>query len=188
MEFVQPIRDRKKIEAMKKILASNPRNLLLFVLGINSALRVSDLLNLRVRDVVDENGKTREFLEVREKKTGKTKQFELSKNALKALRLYLAAVNPKPAHYLFRSREGRNRPLSRQQVHKILSDSAETVGIRERVGTHSLRKTFGYHAHQAGVSISLLQWLLNHSSQATTMRYLGLTQDDANQVIRDLNL
>ena len=188
MQFVQPIRDRKKIAAMKKILASNPRNLLLFVLGINSALRVSDLLKLRVWDVLDEGGKTKDFLEVREQKTGKTKQFELSKNARKALRLHFDAVNPKPSHYLFRSREGRNQPLSRQQAHKILSDAAETVGITERVGTHSLRKTFGYHAYKAGVSISLLQWLLNHSSQSTTLRYLGLTQDDANQVIRDLNL
>lgn len=103
MEFVQPIRDRRKIAAMKRILASNPRNHLLFVLGINSALRISDLLRLRVSDVVDESGKIRESLEIREQKTDKTKQFELAKNARKALRTPQGSVS---GHQYARARQG----------------------------------------------------------------------------------
>ena len=188
MHFVEPIRDRNKIAAIKKVLSGNSRNLLFFTLGINSALRVSDLLNLEVRDIVDENGRIRECLEVKEKKTGKTKKFELNKSVLKAIRHFLAGEKLNPFDYLFQSREGENRPITRQQAHRIIVDAARTVGIQDRVGTHTLRKTFGYHALKSGVSLPLLQWMLNHSSQAITLTYVGFTEDDANKVIRNLNL
>jgi integrase len=188
VKFVQPIRDKRKILAIKKVLSDNPRNLLLFTLGINSALRVSDLLDLRVGDVVESSGKIRECLEVKERKTGKTKRFELNKSVRKAIRQFLNKSECRLSDYLFQSREGVNKPITRQQAHRILSEAARTVGIRDRVGTHTLRKTFGYHALRAGVSVSLLQWMLNHSSQAITLSYVGFTEDDANYVIRNLNL
>lgn len=72
MEFVQPIRDPKQIQAIKKILlAQSTRNHLLFVLGINCGLRISDILQLRVGDVVNDRGKPRPFYELRERKTKK---------------------------------------------------------------------------------------------------------------------
>jgi integrase len=188
MKFVQPIRDKRKISAIKKLLSGNPRDLLLFTLGINSALRVSDLLNLRVRDVLDSDGSIRECLEVKERKTGKTKRFELNKSVRKAIRQLFDSKEVDPSDYLFQSREGENKPITRQQAHRILSEAARMVGIKDRVGTHTLRKTFGYHALKSGVSVSLLQWMLNHSSQSITLAYVGFTEDDANHVIRNLNL
>ena len=90
MEFVQPIRERKVIERMKKMLKSqNVRDYLLFVLGINSGLRVSDLLALKVSDVMDDRGQVKDRISMREKKTGKSKDFPLGKNARKAIQEYI---------------------------------------------------------------------------------------------------
>lgn len=189
---VEPIRDPKKIEAMKKILRDGPfgeRNHLLFVLGINSGLRISDLLKLNVGDVVDEKGKIKQHISLYEKKTGKYKKFPLGKTAAAAITSYLKA-NPDdaaPDRPLFPSRKG-DRAISRVQAWEILSGAAKTVGITDQIGTHTLRKTFGYHARKAGVGIETLQTIFNHSSPAVTKRYIGITQDEIDDVYINLNL
>ncbi|MEW9673616.1 tyrosine-type recombinase/integrase [Ammoniphilus sp. 3BR4] len=107
MEFVQPIRDRIKIETMKKILKRrNLRDYCLVVLGINSGLRVSDLLKLIISDVLDEGGKVKDRITLREKKTGKTKNFPLSDNAKTAIQEYLATREYQHQEPLFISRKG----------------------------------------------------------------------------------
>lgn len=186
MEFVQPIRDKKALETMKKVLKSNNlRDYALFILGINSGLRISDLLTLQVSDVLDDKGKIKERITLREKKTNKLKDFPLGETSKKALKEYLATSNPVLA--LFPSRKG-NRAITRQQAHRILSQAARSIGIQEAIGTHSLRKTFGYHAFLAGVDITRIQRLLNHSSPSVTLAYIGITQDDLDEVYLNLNL
>jgi len=186
MEFVEPIRDRKKIEAMKKVLkGSNLRDHVLFTLGINSGLRVSDLLKLKVTDVLDERGRVKDRITVREKKTGKSKTFPFSDTVIKALKEYLMETHPEVT--LFPSRKG-GGPITRQQAYRIINDTARTVGIKDRIGTHTLRKTFGYHAYIAGVDVTRIQSLLNHSSPKETLRYIGITQDELDDVYLNLNL
>lgn len=186
MEFVEPIRDRKKIEAMKKLLkGSNLRDYVLFTLGINSGLRVSDLLQLKVTDVLDENRKIKDRINLREKKTGKSKTFPLSDTVIKALREYVAALPTDSA--LFPSRKG-GTPITRQQAYRVLNEAARTVGIKDKIGTHTLRKTFGYHAYIGGVDVTRIQALLNHSSPRETLRYIGITQDELDDVYLNLNL
>lgn len=186
MEFVEPIRDRKKIEAMKKVLkGSNLRDYVLFTLGINSGLRVSDLLKLKASDVLDEKGRVKDRITVREKKTGKTKTFPFSDTVIKALKEYLLGTLPEMV--LFPSRKG-GGPITRQQAYRIINDAAKTVGIKDKIGTHTLRKTFGYHAYIAGVDVTRIQSLLNHSSPKETLRYIGITQDELDDVYLNLNL
>ena len=187
MEFVQPIRRKEKILAMKKVLLSNPRDYLLFIMGINSGLRISDLLKIQVKDVIDDRGKLREFFETREKKSGKAKRFPFSKNLQKALRDYLKDFAGSPDEFLFKSRKG-DKAISPQHAWYLLSQAAKTVGIKDRIGTHTLRKTFAYHAYQKGTDLSLLQNLLNHSSPSVTLRYIGITQDEMDKVVIELNL
>lgn len=195
MEFVQPIREKKQIEAMKKILVSNKfgtRDLLLFTLGINSALRVSDILKLTVSDVMDNKSKPKEFIELREQKTEKLKRFPLSKNVQKAIKDYLKDYDGDLNRPLFTSRkadtEGKYRAISRQQAYDIINDAAEAVGITEKIGTHTLRKTFAYHAYKSGYDLTKIQQLLNHSSQKETLRYIGITQDELDDIYMNLNL
>jgi integrase len=192
MEFVQPIRERRQIEAMKRILRGNPgtglRDHCLFVLGINSGLRVSDLLALTVGEVLDSKGKIRDRLTLREQKTGKAKTFPISQTAAKAIKEYLdtrkGSGREEP---LFRSRKERGH-LQRAQAYKVIRDAARAVGIEESIGTHTLRKTFGYWAYKEGKDLTLIQKLLNHGSPAVTLAYIGITQEQLDDVYLSLNL
>lgn len=187
MEFVQPIRDLKKIETIKKLLRQqNLRDYCLFVVGINSGLRISDLLKLRVSDVY-ENDKPKDRIRLREKKTNKFKDFPLSDNAKSALKEYLKTRDYKDHEPLFISRKNRGF-LLRQQAYKILNSVAKDVGIKEKIGTHTLRKTFGYHAYKNGYDITIVQKILNHSSPSVTLRYIGITQDKLDDVYMNLDL
>jgi len=189
MEFVQPIREEKKIEAMKKVLRSdNLRDYCLFTLGINSGLRISDLLKLQVAEVMDSEGKIRDRISIKEQKTGKTKDFPFGNTTKKALAEYLdsrEALTPKEA--LFPSRKG-GTPITRQQAYRILNDAARAIGIEDQIGTHTLRKTFGYHAYKQGADITRIQYLLNHSAPSVTLRYIGITQEELDNVYLTLNL
>ncbi|NOU99485.1 tyrosine-type recombinase/integrase [Paenibacillus sp. LMG 31457] len=192
MEFVQPIRDKNQINTMKKILKSaSLRDYCLFTLGINSGLRISDLLKLKVSDVIDISGEIKERIYIREKKTNKVKDFPISKVANEALKEYL--TNRKDLSYdepLFISRKQYTgkASLQRDQAYKIINNAAKSIGIKDRIGTHTLRKTFGYHAYQSGVDITLIQKLLNHSASSTTLRYIGITQEKMDDVYLKLNL
>ena len=182
MELVEPIRDKKQIDALKKYLrGQNIRDYLLFVLGINSGLRISDLLTLTVEDVQGQ-----ERIRLREKKTGKAKDFPLSETCKKAIQEYLKTTGVKEG-YLFASRKG-NKPITRVQAYRILNEAAQYVGIKEAVGTHTLRKTFGFHAYQNGVDITRIQKLLNHSAPSVTLAYIGITKQELDNVYISLNL
>jgi len=188
MEFVEPIRDRKKIEAIKKLLrGSNLRDYVLFTFGINSGLRVSDLLKLQVVDVRDEKGRIKDRVTLREKKTRKSKTFPFSETVVKALKEYLVDKDLVNSSALFPSRKG-GGPITRQQAYRILNDAAKAVGLKDKIGTHTLRKTFGYHAYMTGVDITRIQALMNHSSPRETLRYIGITQDELDDVYLNLNL
>jgi integrase len=157
MEFVQPIRDKKKIEAMKKILSTSnngKRDALMFIMGINSALRISDILLLKISDVLDNKGKPKLFVELREGKTEKSKRFPMAINVQKAITEYLQGYNGSYDKPLFASRkanaEGNYKAISRQQAYEIINKAAVAVSINENIGTHTLRKTFAYHAYKAG--------------------------------------
>lgn len=194
MEFVQPIRDKKQIEAIKRHLKGNEygaRDLCLFTLGINSGLRVSDLLKLTVGDVVDSAGKPLERITIREQKTGKAKSFPISATAAKAIKDYLATRKDAGADDpLFLSRKSKTGDghLQRAQAYQIINDAARAVGITEAIGTHTLRKTFGYHAYREGKDLTLIQKLLNHASPSITLAYIGITQDELDDVYLSLNL
>ena len=117
MELVEPIRDKKKIDAVKKILkASSHRNYCFFTLGINSGLRISDLLSLKISDVIDDKGKIKDRINLKEQKTGKTKDFPISDVAKKALKEYLETKSYSLDGSLFASRKGNGR-INRQQAY-----------------------------------------------------------------------
>jgi len=182
MELVEPIRNKKQIEALKKYLrGQNIRDYLLFVLGINSGLRISDLLKLTVEDVQE-----KDRIRIREHKTGKMKDFPLSETCKKAINEYLKTTKL-TGSYLFTSRKG-GKPITRIQAYRILNEGAQQVGITEPVGTHTLRKTFGYHAYTNGTDITRIQKLLNHSAPSVTLSYIGITKEELDNVYISLNL
>ena len=194
MRLVHPIKAREKIGSLRKILRAGPngpRDEALFVLGINSALRVGDLLALRVGDVLD-RGKLKERIVVQEQKTRRLHQVALNSAALKALESYLKTRGPLPelgpGEALFPSHRDKNSPITRQRAHQILKGAAKELGLPD-FGPHSLRKTFGYHAYKAtGNNIALVQKLLNHSAPGVTLRYIGIEQSEMDEACLSLNL
>jgi integrase len=191
VEYVEPIQDRKKIDDIKKILkATNLRDYCLFTLGINSGLRICDLLNLKIKDVMDKKRKIKDRITIREQKTGKIKNFPIADTAKKVLMEYLITRNFSLDEPLFLSRKekGGKQTIGRQQAYRIINKIVRMVGLKEGYGTHTLRKTFGYHAYQSGVDISILQKLFNHSAPCVTLAYIGITQDDLDDVYLNLNL
>ncbi|MCM3386078.1 site-specific integrase [Bacillus subtilis] len=187
MNIVSPIRDKKQLELLKMYLREkSKRDYLMFMVGISSALRISDILKLKVGDIWD-GRKPKEFIYLHEEKTGKYKRFPITENLQKAIREYMKEYQLDQESYLFFSRKG-NKPISRQQAAHILSSAADYIGIKEPVSTHSMRKTWGYWAYKKGYSLALIMEALNHSSIAITKKYLGITQEDLDDVYMSMNL
>lgn len=195
MNFVEPIRSTKKIAQIKNLLKGQGRyrDLLLFVVGINTALRVSDLLNLRIGDFVDEAGGVRERFGIREEKRGKRHEVVINQSIVEALELYRTAypeVEKNPDYFVFFNTRSNNytQPITRQQVWLFISSVCQDVGLAGNYGTHSLRKTWGYHARMNGVDLTLIMHQLNHNDLSYTKRYLGITDEELGEVVRRLNL
>ena len=168
MNIVQPIKKIEDIQKIKKYLAKKPRNALLFSFGINTGLRVSDILSLNVGDVKD-----RDYIEIREKKTNKHKKFPLNRFLKAEIELFVK--DKPPEQPLFYTQK--HCRLDRAQAYRILNKAAHAAGITEKIGTHTLRKTFGYHHYKKYNDIVLLQKIFNHSSPSVTLRYIGIEQD-----------
>ncbi|MCA1027151.1 site-specific integrase [Cytobacillus kochii] len=178
MNTVKPIRDLEKVAAMKEVLMNqHERNYFLFVLGINTGLRISDLLKLKVGDVRNKN-----HIVITEQKTGKLKRFKINNDLKRHITDF--TVKKEEAEYLFKSRRG-NARIHRVQAWKILNTAAKEVGLDE-IGRHTLRKTFGYHFYQKYKDVAVLQQIFNHSSPSVTMRYIGINQDIIDEAVDDL--
>lgn len=179
---MDPIRRSEDIQAIKQLLSGTPRDLLLFTMGINNGLRAGDLLMVKVKDV--KSLKPGEYITIKEAKTGKQNILMVNKAVHKALRSYLEKVQPRDDDYLFASRKTRE-PLTIQAVNGLIKKWTKTINLNHgNYGAHSLRKTFGFiQRTKYGVGFEVLAKRFNHSSPTTTMRYLGLTSDEVNEVL-----
>ena len=177
---VEPIKNIKDIKRIKQYLLgkSSKRDFLMFVMGINTGLRAGDLLALRMEDVLEPSTMViKRSVPIREQKTGKIREFELNDAARGAIALYLENNRAwNTAEFLFQSRKG-NGALTTRAAHKIIKTTLRELGIKGNYGTHSLRKTFGYHRYANNVKLETLQKLFNHSSPAVTLRYIGITKE-----------
>jgi integrase len=179
---VDPIRNPDDIQAISRMLKDSPRDRLLFLLGINNGLRAGDLLKLKVRDV--QEMKPGDSIRVREGKTGKINELFINRTVHRALRDYLDTVQPSPNHYLFKSKKGRNRPITIQAVNNLIKKWTRAINLGGNYGAHTLRKTFGYIQRTAhGVDIELLCRRFNHSSPRTTMRYIGVERREVQAIM-----
>ena len=174
---VEPIRRPEDIQAIKELLKDEPRNLAMFTFGINTALRASDILRTRLCDV--ENLKPGETFILREKKTQKKRLVAINQATYEAIQNYLK-VRPKtsPEAPLFLSRTGHEKAITVSSLNALVKLWGQQVGIRENLGSHSLRKSFGYHQRMKGISIPTLLVIFNHSSQKQTLDYLGINEEE----------
>ena len=195
MNFVEPIRDRKKIAQIKNLLRGQKRfrDLLLFVIGINTAMRISDLLQLQISHFLDEQGRIRHRFWIKERKRGKRHEVIINASIPETLGEYLGAypdVREDSNNFIFFNSKANNYslPIKRGQAWKSIASICRDAGLSGNFGTHSLRKTWGYHARMQGVDLALIMHKLNHESIAYTKRYLGITDDELEAVAHRLNL
>jgi len=165
---VEPIRDLQAIQRIKHRLKDHPRNLCLFVLGINSAFRASDLLAIKAYMVKDLN--VQDDLVLRERKTGKIRRVTINQPTLEALRGLLSSYPFKDDDYIFK---GRKDVLGVPVVTNLVKHWCKSVGLKGNYGSHTLRKTWGYHQRMTfNAQIPQLMTAFNHASQQQTLCYL----------------
>ncbi len=175
--LVEPLKNKQDIKAVEKYLKLHSRrNRLIFAFGINTGLRVSDILGLNISDVKDKT-----YVEIKEKKTGKYKRFPLNKKLQELIIAYLICdrqhtYSITPEEPLFVGKK--HCRLDRSQVYRFINDACKHLGITANVGTHTMRKTFGYFFYKQNNDVALLQKILNHSSPAITLRYIGIAQEE----------
>lgn len=188
VENVEPLRSDEEIKnmifALRRGNGSYPkrpeiaeRDVLLFLIGINTGLRVNDIVRLKVKDV------KKNTFTIREGKTKKRREINVS-----MLRDEIDNyIEGKADHeYLFKSQKGMN-PISTTQVYRILANAGEYAGY-DYIGTHTMRKTFGYHHYKQFKDVAMLQEIFNHEAPSITKRYIGIRQDEINESLNGFRL
>ena len=186
MKLVQPIRNKDLITQFgEELKEMNDKYYVMFRIGVTSGLRISDILNIKVADVKSN------YINIVENKTKKSKVFKLNSKTKQLCMDFIEANNLQDNDYLIysnkRDSNGNIKPISRQQAHHVLNMVAEKLGV-EDVGTHTLRKTFGYWHYKQYGDIAILQDIFNHSAPSITMRYIGITQDMKDKTIEELDI
>lgn len=181
MKFVQPIRSLDKLEEVKSALKKTSlRNYMIFMVGINLGRRVSDIVTLKAKHL-----RNRDRLVIKEKKTGKETYILIPATLKTELGEYLKTFGDE--QYIFRSRQFENRPISPKRVYQIMKKVANFCGL-DNIGTHSMRKTFGYHHYKAFRDVAQLMMIFNHDDQKTTLRYIGIEQDTIDKSMKKFGL
>lgn len=187
----QPIKDVKQLQALLYYLLSKidkaksdvkkyqaDRNYMLVLVGLNTAFRAEDLLQLRV---IDLNG----YVSIKENKTGKMQNFKMNKEFQNEVDAYVKRWNLSKYDYMFLGQkkivngQKYNLPINRQQGHRIVSRAGDEIGIKFVFGLHSLRKTFGYQYINRGGNVLTLMKMYNHDSPDVTLRYVCWGKEDA---------
>ena len=166
------------LDIARYLKSKDERYYVLFVTGIYSGLRVSDILKLRVKDV-----KGKDHIFIREKKTKKEKRFLINKNLKRILDEYIKGKDD--LEYLFENPKT-HKPITRQWAYQMIREAGEKFGVYN-LGTHTMRKTFGYHMYQATNDAAMLMKLFNHADIHITLRYIGVEQDQTDKAVSKLN-
>ena len=206
-QTVFPIKSLKQIISVTQWLYHNSsiNYVLGFALGINLGLRANELLSLKVKDVLWEDGSvkyieddedTSDVIEVFQSKTKKYRLVFLNTACKDALEWYFSqpecsSFKYSPNEYLFPSREGGH--IKVDTFRKVLKRAASASGVRQNIGTHTMRKTWGwwqykYNCKGNDMDITMLQRAFGHSSSEITLRYLGITDEEDKALYHGMNI
>lgn len=191
MELVEPIMDKDKLLAMANYLyKKNIRDYVLFEIGINLGIRVTDFTQQKVdfyRQACEKG-----YIDMtpsKTKKFNKKVHVPISDGLKQLILKYIK--DRKDTDWMFTSqktKDGEPLPLTRVQVYRILNDAAQSVGIEENIGCHSMRKTFGYWHYYYNHDIRLLMDIFNHSSEEVTLRYIGVSDQKKKESMQCMDL
>lgn len=192
MATTHPIKHRSDIQKLKAyfIQKGQFRNYAMTIMGLNTSLRIGDLLRLQWQDVYSFQKKAfREHVMLTEQKTGKHNMIALNNEVMSALDLFMEHLGTiESDDYIFQSRKGTNAPIGRVAAYRIIKNAVTELHLEGNISCHSMRKTFGYHAWKQGVPPAVIMSIYNHSSIEITKRYLSIDQDDKDEVFRQIRL
>jgi integrase len=194
MKIVQPIRDLDVLERCYEIARAHDRKQgpkalsweLILVVGLNTSLRVSDFTRFRVEDL-----RGKEYAMLKAQKTGKDTRILINPAAQREINRLLAGRHPRAWAFQSRQADKRTRlpkPVSRQRIYQIINHIARRAGIEERIGCHTLRKTFGFHYYKMTGDVVSLQRILGHSNRRDTLVYIGIIQEEIDESLRKFRL
>lgn len=183
MNFVEPIRSKAQLHEIEDWLRRyNEKYYVMFEIGIYSGLRVSDILPLRREDVYHKT-----HIKIREKKTGKFKMFYINPELGSVLDSYCRGMRPGELLVPSNPKYPREKPVTVSRAYKVLRRAGEENHL-PGIGTHSMRKTFGYHYYKRYKDVAELMRIFNHSSPSITLRYIGIEQDGLDQHMKNFSL
>lgn len=182
----KPLKTKQEIELVRQLIKTKTkdplRNLLIFNIGINNGIRTNDILNLKVSDVLG-----KDEAEIRESKTGKRRKLRLDvaniKDDLKEL-----CKNKQPSDYVFTSYKNPKQPIQTVTVYRLFKRLSSEHPCLHGLTAHSMRRTFGYQYYQKTKNVVALMKLFNHSSQAVTLRYIGIEQEELDESLKGFEL
>ena len=174
------IKDKKTLNELLDVYEPYSKEQILLEYCLYTGLRISDVLSARVGESLA--GVRR----LKEQKTGKSKTIKLNSKLVNSISIYASNNNLSDDDYLFFSSRNRAEHIKRSRASKIIAKAGDMIDIT--CSAHSLRKTFGYLAYKNGTSIELLMQIFNHSSQSVTLRYIGITQENINEVYDSINI
>ena len=194
MKVVQPIRDLDVLQKCYEIAREHDKDRvtgevsweLILLIGFNTSLRVSDFRRFKVQDL-----RGKDYAMIQAKKTGKEARILINPQARREINRLLAGR--KADEYIFQSRQKdavthKYRPISRQRCYQIINHIAREAGIQDRIGCHTLRKTFGYHYYKMTGDVVSLQRILCHSYQRETLVYIGVVQENIDESLMKFNM
>lgn len=182
---VQPIRSKKQIEDMKWALKRHcsERDYIMFLVGINTGLRISDILKLKKEQVMKLKKKSgRKEFKIKEGKTKKERMVNIT-SIFDKVYSYASVLE---SEWLFPSRKG-DKPISKIQAYRQLQKAGEFAEV-EAIGTHTMRKTYGYWLYKETKDVAMLQDILNHSTPKITLTYIGINKEDKDNVLDTFSL
>ena len=183
--------NENQVKTLRKIVSDKPLHSLLLNLSVDLMLRASDLLSLRVKDVVNESGSIKTEVKVKQKKTGKTTlNIPLSKNSLDVIKKHL--VNKEQDDFIFMGQMGHfmRKPICSQQYARIVKGWMRKLGVEDvsEYSTHSMRKTKPSVIYDKTHNVDAVRRLLGQSSVTATSSYLGVTDNSALELARTINI
>lgn len=195
MNVVKAIKSEATIRAIKGIISRNKtantsRNILLWIIGTNTGLRISDILALKLKDIQDNKGNIRESLEITEKKTKRPRDIDIRPPVKSAIERFIKDTGIYDLNeYLFKDRrkgkEDINKPITRVRAWQMINEWGRKAGVNYKIGCHSLRKIFGSYAFKAGIPLIYISEELGHRNVEVTKRYLGITADETKKAFKD---
>ena len=184
----EPIRNKKQLHAILGYLKENSssrrkarlRNFVIAKTQLNTSLRISDVLPLKVSDIMHLSGNFRRYINLKEDKTGHKQRIAINDPLKETLRMYIKEMGLEYDDFLFPGQTP-NKPVTTTQIHRVFQDTALAPHI-DNFNTHSLRKTWGYYAYKETKNIALIMEVYGHTTVRQTMKYIGITQSDKDRL------